>query len=122
MHPGLTANSPAWRERWEQADLFVFPSTLETFGIVLLEALSFGLPVIATEVGAAREILDDGRAGWLLHEGTMTALSAAINEALNNPALAQQKALAGRQRVEQRFSLDNNARKLANWLTNTTAN
>ncbi len=122
VHHGLTANSPAWRERWEQADLFVFPSTLETFGIVLLEAQSFGLPVIATEAGAAREILDNGQAGWLLREGTAEALANSMAEALSNPALAQQKARAGRQRVEQHFNLDTNTEKLAKWLRDLAKN
>ena len=89
VHRGLTAQSEAWRERWRQADVFVFPSTLETFGIVLVEALAYEVPVIAAAVGAARDILAKGTAGWLLPDTRATSLTAAINEVLRDPLAAQ---------------------------------
>lgn len=116
VHRGIKAGSDAWRERWEQADLFVFPSTLETFGIVLIEALAFQVPVISAEVGAAREALDDGRAGWLLRETSAESLAVVIREALLDPAGANRRGLLGRQRAERDYNLDTNARRLAGWL------
>ena len=116
IHRGLTAQSEAWQERWRQADVFVFPSTLETFGIVLVEALAYEVPTIAAEVGAAREILADGAAGWLLPDASATSLAAAINQVLHDPLAAQARAQVGRQRVEQFYNLDTNAAALAGWL------
>jgi len=113
VHRGVKAGSDAWRERWEQADLFVFPSTLETFGIVLVEALAFQVPVVASDVGAAPEVLDDGDAGWLLPDVNPRALAAAIREALSQPAEAALRARRGRRIVERQFNLEANARRLA---------
>ena len=54
VHHSVLPYTADWYARWQSADVFVFPSTLETFGIVLVEALALGIPVIATDVGAVR--------------------------------------------------------------------
>jgi len=51
---------------YETADLFVFPSTTDTFGMVILEAQSRGLPALVTDVGGPQEIIEDGRTGHVL--------------------------------------------------------
>ncbi|MGN6219653.1 MAG: glycosyltransferase family 4 protein [Microbacterium sp.] len=48
------------------ADMFVLPSSYESSGLVFLEALASGLPVIATRVGIAPAVIEDGRNGWLV--------------------------------------------------------
>ncbi len=118
VHRELAAHSEGWQERWRQADVFVFPSTLETFGIVLVEALAFEVPVIAAAVGAARDILANGAAGWVLPDDRPTSLVAAIHEVLRDPQAAQAKAQRGRARVELLYDLDINASLLAGWLRN----
>lgn len=116
VHRGVEAHSPEWRERWEAADLFVFPSALETFGIVLLEALAFEVPVVASDVGAARDVLADGRAGILLTRLERSSLAAAITSVLDDPEGARARARAGRARVEAEFELRANTRRLADLL------
>lgn len=113
VHHGVQAHTPAWRERWEEADVFVFPSRLETFGIVLLEALAFGVPVVSSDAGAARDVLDGGRAGVLLPGLTREALASALRGVLDDPAGARERARAGRARVEERYALSRNAARLA---------
>jgi glycosyltransferase involved in cell wall biosynthesis len=51
---------------YETADLFVFPSTTDTFGMVILEAQSRGLPALVTDVGGPQEIIETGRTGHVL--------------------------------------------------------
>jgi glycosyltransferase involved in cell wall biosynthesis len=116
VHRGLVPESQAWRQLWEQADLFVFPSRLETFGIVLLEALAFGVPVVSADVGAARSILADGQAGVLLRELDELSLAAGIKAALENPSLTEARIQRGQAQVKQHFDLAANAGRLAQWL------
>jgi hypothetical protein len=116
VHRGVTAGSEAWRRRWREADVFVFPSRLETFGIVLLEALAFEVPVVASDAGAARSILGAGRFGKLLPALTPEALRDALEEVLADPAQARERADRGREHFGQNFDLATNAARLAGWL------
>ncbi|HVZ77107.1 MAG TPA: glycosyltransferase family 1 protein [Gemmatimonadaceae bacterium] len=66
-------------------DLFTFPSTTDTFGNVLLEAMASGVPVLAAESGPSRDILADGR-GVLYHPGSALNLARALHVATAQPA------------------------------------
>lgn len=116
VHQGVTAGSEEWRRRWREADVFVFPSRLETFGIVLLEALAFGVPVVASNAGAARSILGDGAYGQLLPELNVPALRAALERVLADPATALARAEAGRAHFERNYALPANTERLAGLL------
>ena len=113
MFHGVRAGDPLWRELWSGADLFVFPSTLETFGIVLIEALAFGVPPVSTRVGAAEDILDGGRCGGFIGEATVDGIVAAVRDALSDPARWERWRDGGGRRFEERYALDGNARVLA---------
>ena len=87
------------QRRYLAADLFVLPTLYEGYGMVVAEALSFGLPVIATDTGAIAELLDT-QAGRLLPPGDGGALQAALRELLTTPgALAACAAGAERRRT-----------------------
>ncbi|HSH94770.1 MAG TPA: glycosyltransferase family 4 protein [Roseimicrobium sp.] len=116
VHRNIEAGTREWRQRWSEADLFVFPSTLETFGIVLLEALAFGVPVIASRVGAAEDILAGGGAGWLVPPGDGSALKTAMEAALGDPAEARRRAAIGRERSLDQYDLARNSERLAGWI------
>ena len=116
IHRNVKANSPTWKAQWEQADVFVFPSTLETFGIVLLEALAHGVPVVATDVGAAAEVLDQGRCGVLLEDTSPLALARAIESVLNDKENTRSRIERGRQRVSRDFDITKNTEQLADCL------
>ena len=70
-------------ERWsDAADLFVFPSRSETFGLALAEAMGRGLPVVATPTGFVRDGFEDGVHGRVVPTGDAAPLAAAIEELL----------------------------------------
>ena len=80
-----------------QADLFAFSTTTsEGFGIVLIEAMAAGLPVIASDVPACREVLFDGAAGELLADGDVLAWAQKLRELMTS--VGQREALVARAR------------------------
>jgi glycosyltransferase involved in cell wall biosynthesis len=95
-------NSPVLRDLYAQADLFVLPTRAECFGIATVEALASGLPVIASNLGGASDIVDEGLTGWLIPPG-VSPLAEALERALirrdHLPAMGQR----ARQIAEQRF-------------------
>jgi glycosyltransferase involved in cell wall biosynthesis len=72
---------------YASADMFPFPSLSETFGNVILEALSAGLPVVSYNEGAAREHLIDGVNGFRIASGDAQAFTAAAVTLANDTAL-----------------------------------
>jgi phosphatidylinositol alpha-1,6-mannosyltransferase len=89
---------------YSRADVYVMPSLQEGFGIVFLEAMAFGKPVIASEHGGAPEIVQDGVTGFLVKPGDLEALTAHLIQLLQDPALRARMGAAGRQRVEENFT------------------
>lgn len=96
---------------YASCDLFVLPAVVdrkgdtEGLGVVLLEALRFGRPVIASRLGGIPDIVVDGETGWLVPAGDPEALAAAILEAAGDPEEARRRAARGRERAERRFGL-----------------
>lgn len=91
-------------ELLRESHVFVLPSLAEGLGLVLLEAMAAGLPVVATKVGGIPEVVVDGVTGRLVPPGDAAALAAAVREVLDNPDLARRWGEAGRRRVEQSFT------------------
>jgi glycosyltransferase involved in cell wall biosynthesis len=88
-----------------QLDLFVFSARPdEGFGIALAEAMAAGVPIVATDVGACREVLDGGRFGLLVAPSTPKAL-AGICQVLADPLGAQRRAAAAKERALVDFSV-----------------
>ena len=66
----------------QTADLFVAPSLYESFGLIFLEAMRWGTPVVGTRVGGIPEIVCDGESGVLVSPGNHYRLASAISELL----------------------------------------
>lgn len=81
------------------AGLFVLPSMLEGLPIVLLEMLSLGVPVLASDIGPSREVLGEGQFGALYRVGDQVDLKEKLLKALNNLEELKEKAEAGRKHV-----------------------
>jgi glycosyltransferase involved in cell wall biosynthesis len=86
-------------------DIFVLPSTCrEAFGMVLIEAMAMGKPVIATPMGGIPEIVDDGVNGILVPPHDPDAIAQAIARYFEDGEFSRKVVLAGRKMVEQKFS------------------
>ena len=88
---------------YAHCEMFALPSKGEGFGLVYLEAMACGKPVIGGAHGGAPEVIDDGKTGYLVPHGDAVQLATAIETLLADPALEQEMGRRGRQRVENEF-------------------
>ena len=85
--------------------LFALPSLAEGTPVSLLEAMASGLPVVASRVGGIPEVVTDGEQGLLVPVGDADALALALARYAREPELGRRHGLAGRTRIEERFSM-----------------
>lgn len=85
-------------------DVFVLPSESEGMSNAILEAMSMKLPVVATDVGGAREQMQEGSTGYLVDYPDSTALAAKVLVLLRDPALRERVGSAARERVVRSYS------------------
>jgi L-malate glycosyltransferase len=86
------------------ADAGLYASERESFGMGVLETMSFGKPVVATRVGGVTEIMRDGETGFLKRLGDVKGMAAAVRTLASDPARAARMGEAARIRAEQEFS------------------
>lgn len=87
-------------------DCFVLPSLAEGISNTILEAMATGLPVIATDVGGNRELVDAGRTGQIVPASDPNALAVSMLAYARDPESARAAGRAGRNRIEREFSLE----------------
>jgi len=87
-------------------DAFVLPSRAEGISNTILEAMASGLPIVATDVGGNRDLLEPGLTGTLVPSGDVDALARALLDDVNDPAAARQRGRNARAAAQRRFSLD----------------
>lgn len=94
------------RDYYRVADLFVLPSLAEGLSNALLEAMSCGLPVVASRVGGTEDLVSDGVNGLLMEPGSIQPLADAILRLLEDHPAALQKGMRARETVESGYSLE----------------
>ncbi len=94
-------------------DVLAAPSWEEPFGLVILEAMVTGVPVVATDIGGPREILENGISGILVSPRAPRELAEAIASILERPDLSARLSRNGRERVEKHYNLDLQVRRTA---------
>jgi glycosyltransferase involved in cell wall biosynthesis len=92
------------RDALAAANLLALPSRTDSFGIVLLEAWCYGVPVIGARAGGVPDVITDRRDGLLVPYGDVPALAAAIQRLLDNPAEAERLGAAGRAKVQRELT------------------
>jgi glycosyltransferase involved in cell wall biosynthesis len=90
---------------FDRIDVYVSTSVAETFPLVLVEAAACGIPILAFDVGGIREIVEDGRTGYVVRPGHHSALLRAAT-ALLDPTLRRDLGAAARSAAVERFGLD----------------
>ena len=95
---------------FRRADLFVFPTLADTFPLVVLEAMSHGVPVLASRVGGIPHQLDQG-SGQLVEPGDARQLREAVNALAARPDLLAQMGRHAKARVARHFTWENAANR-----------
>lgn len=88
------------------ADIFVQPSHAEGMSNVLLEAMACGLPIVATRVGAAASMLQDGESGLLVEPGDQDGLRRALRSLIDEPELRDRLGAAAVRTIDERYSIE----------------
>jgi phosphatidyl-myo-inositol dimannoside synthase len=97
-------NESELRERYLEADVFAMPSRQEGFGIVFLEAMSFGKPVVAAAFGGTPDIVVDGQTGFLVEYGNVRMVADRLIQLLRDADLRKRMGDSGRERVETNYT------------------
>jgi phosphatidylinositol alpha-1,6-mannosyltransferase len=97
---------------YQACEIFALPSRGEGFGLVYLEAMACGKPVIGGAHGGAPEVIDDGRTGYLVQHGDAGQLATSLEALLADPALGREMGARGRERVEREFRFNVFAKSL----------
>ncbi|MCK9181395.1 MAG: glycosyltransferase family 4 protein [Fibrobacteraceae bacterium] len=97
----------AYLQRLPEFDFLVLPSYAETFGMSLVEAMGFGLPVISTFSGGVPFVVENGRSGFLVNAGDIDALQASLEKMVNDPVLRWQMGKSAWERARDHFSSSN---------------
>ena len=85
------------------SDLFLLPSSEESFGVAALESMACGTPVVASRVGGLPEVMVDGESGMLCDPDDVAGMAAAAIHLLTDPAHHRRIARGGAERVRERF-------------------
>jgi hypothetical protein len=94
------------RDEYSTCDVFVAPSRFESFGLILLEAMMFSKPVVATDIGGMREIITDGVSGVLVQPDDPTELVAALRRLIDSRKLRDRIGRGGRDAYAASYTLD----------------
>ena len=96
----------ALRGYYAACDVFVAPSHYESFGLVFVEAMMFGKPVIGCRAGGMQEIIVEGETGLLAEAADRDSLTACLSRLISDASLRERFGRAGRERYERQFAVD----------------
>lgn len=97
---------PAMLREYDECAILVLPSRQETAPVVILEAMAAGKPVVATDVGGVRDLVEDGASGFIVPAGDVPAMADHIARLLGDEGLRRQMGRRGRAIAWERFRRD----------------
>jgi len=86
---------------YASADLFAFPSAFESFGLVILEAMASGVPVVSSRVGGAQDMIEEGVSGYTFAVNDVEAMVAYVKAIVETPGKLREMGQAARQAAEK---------------------
>ena len=101
-----------WISGWSKntwlsdASFYVLPSYVEGIPMGVLEAMAWGMPVVASKIGGIPDIIEDGREGLLIKPGDIAGLRDAMRELLQGDDMRRRMGLAARNKIERAFSAE----------------
>lgn len=113
IHFAGPLNQHEVRELYARSDAFVLPSFAEGIPVVLMEAMSFGLPCLSTRTAGIPELIEDGVSGFLVAPSDVDGLAERMRQLATDQALCESLGQAGRQQVLSRYNLEHNIDLLA---------
>lgn len=113
VHLSGALNQLAVREQFAQADIFVLASLAEGIPVVLMEAMSSGVPCVSTPVNGIPELIEHERSGLLAMPGDVDSLVVQLRRLITDPGLRQRLAEAAHAKVQADFDLNRNVAQLS---------
>ena len=102
---------------YKELDLVVSTSRSEAMPLALMEAMSCGLPVVATSVGGVPEMIEHGHTGWLVEPNDFEKISERVAELLKSPADMKRMGGRARQRAVERMGIEDSVTRVAQLFT-----
>jgi N-acetyl-alpha-D-glucosaminyl L-malate synthase BshA len=102
----LVGKMQSFVELLQLGDVFLMPSESESFGLAALEALSCGVPVVASRIGGLPEVIPDGEVGFLAPVGDVAGMAALVVRILDEPGLRERLSANARAHAVRRFRTD----------------
>ncbi len=103
---GSVVNSEFRNYLFANSDIFLFPTLNETFGIVNIEAMKFGLPIISSNEGAIPEVVIDGLCGFIVDKGDVEKIVEKLMFLITNPELRKTMSKNCLKRFEENYTLE----------------
>lgn len=113
----LAGEAADMHQCWNELDIAVLASHSEAMPLALMEAMACGLPVVATRVGGVPDIVQQGTTGWVVSPGDFDALAARLLVLLGAAELRAQMGARARERIVERFALDDSVAATASLMT-----
>lgn len=104
---------------YRRADVFCLPTFFETFGLVLVEAMACGLPVVSTRCGGIPSVVDEGKTGFLVEPHDPGAVADQLARLAHDPHLRKRMGRAGRAKFEREYTFAHHAGRMRRALLET---